>query len=105
MPNMRAIAMMVALAASFWPLVDSKAASTEIINIDDRIVARMAREKLRQTMRQDQSNGQDQTDDASDSAKCNLNIGNSFNKKRIGGKTEITVVITGPVIQANNKCR
>jgi hypothetical protein len=85
--------------------VDSRAASTDIIDIEDRIVARMAREKLRQTMRQDQNNGKDQGDDGFDSAKCNLNIGNSFNKKRIGGKTEITVVVTGPVIQANNKCR
>jgi hypothetical protein len=81
-----------------------RAASTEHLDIEERVQARLAREKLRQSMDKDRDSRNDDLGGSGGSG-CSLNIGNVVNKKRIGGKTEINVIVTGPVIQANKNCR
>lgn len=81
---------------------DLHAASADIIDLDEHLKARLAREKLRRKV--DRKDGDD--DAALNGGGCNVNIGNAVNTKRkAGGKTEVNVVITGPVIQTGNKCR
>ena len=100
MPKMTLMSMLLALTLVAGEL---HAASTEHLDVEERVLARLAREKLRQSMDKDRDSRND--DLGGSSSGCSLNIGNVVNKKRIGGKTEINVIVTGPVVQANKNCR
>jgi hypothetical protein len=81
------------------------AADTEPSNIDERILAKIARAKLKHSITEERNSLQRQGSNAMSPSCGSLNVGNVFGDKRIGGSKEITVVISGDVINANNKCR
>jgi hypothetical protein len=82
------------------------AAETEILELDEAILARLAREKLRKNAEEDREADINKKRKAADATGCgSVNIGNIIGSKRVSGSTEITVVVTGDVVNANNKCR
>ncbi len=88
----------------------AQAASTSDSDMPDEVRALLMKEKAKGTLR---ANSGDSSDDkgrksgaAGGGAKsgCNLDIGN-VNSGRAGGTPRnVTTIVTGPVIQMNNKC-
>ncbi len=88
----------------------SAAANTEPLNVEADILAKLAKEKAKRhgaDSRGVNSSGSAAAMNADQDAPCgNVDIGNFVSNGR-GGRApkDITVVITGDVINANNKCR
>ena len=105
--NPSRIALLI-LILSIAPL-QASAANPEPMGADVDIIAKLAKEKAKRHG-QDGRNGNQGTANAingNDDAACgNVDIGN-FDSGNKGGRApkEITVVITGDVINANNKCK
>ncbi|MES2207784.1 MAG: hypothetical protein V4525_13455 [Pseudomonadota bacterium] len=78
-------------------------ANTQPTNIEEHQLARMRREKLRGAT----SSGGDNQGSGSDklSGCGSVNIGNLVENKRSIGRKNITVIVQGPVVNSNNRCR
>jgi len=78
-------------------------ASTKPTNIEEHQLARMRREKLRIAT---SSNGSDSNGNTDKLSGCgSVNIGNLVENKRSIGRKNITVIVQGPVVNSNNRCR
>lgn len=75
------------------------AVSAEATGTDARMLAKIAKTRVKQA-----TAGQTQSDDSGKRG-CDVNIGNSVTNRPGDGPREITVVVQGDVIQADNKCR
>jgi hypothetical protein len=70
---------------------------------EDRTLAKTARARAKMSSAaQSKPKGKDGSDDNSS---CDLNIGNTTTTRPGTGPREIIVVVTGDVINANNKCK
>jgi hypothetical protein len=81
------------------------AASAEPLEFEPHVLAKIAKEKAKAGSLSAQMAGQ--AADRNATAECgSVNIGNVVGASRVGfGPTEVNVIITGDVINANNKCR
>lgn len=77
------------------------------VYIKDGTNAKLARIKAKQRGRQAQSqNSQPGSENPTDKGGCgSIDIGNVTNERGSRGTREITVIITGDVINANNNCK
>jgi hypothetical protein len=99
-------ALTAALLATTWcALPAAHAARDEVWDVEEEVLAQMARMKVRKhTENKARSVLTQQDKDSSTPGSCgNLNIGNVKNT-RANGDQKITIVVTGDVINANNKC-
>lgn len=89
----------------------ASAAETEPAEIDNGIIAKMARYRAKAAGDRDADGGGDSDTDrrrgGNTSNQCGaMNIGNfTQQRNRLGTPKEINVFITGDVINANNKCK
>lgn len=85
------------------------AATAEPMDIEPELLARMARERAKGTSQQaqDRRPGVSRGSGSNPLAECGaVNIGNIVGGGRPGFQPrEVTVVITGDVVNANNRCR
>ena len=92
------------IAASLLAMGNAQAATAEPLDYEPDVLAKLAKERARATSQnaQDGRSGQ-----KSATADCgSVNIGNVVGNGRVGfGPTEVNVIITGDVINANNNCR
>jgi hypothetical protein len=93
------------IAASLLTIGTAQAATAEPLEFEPQVLAKLAKEKAKATSQSAQDaalNGQRKA-----GADCGaVNIGNVIGGNRVGfGPTEVNVIITGDVINVNNKCR
>ena len=93
------------LLAALCTAPEAHAARDEVWDGEEEVLAQMARMKVRKhTENKARSVLTQQDKDSSTPGSCgNLNIGNVKNT-RANGDQKITIVVTGDVINANNKC-
>lgn len=104
---MKLIAILTALALA--PAVH--AASISDSDLPDEVRALLMKEKAKGTLK---ANANDKDNDSEGGRKsgsasksgCNMDIGNVNSGRSAGGGTPrtVTTIVTGPVIQMNNKC-
>lgn len=81
------------------------AVETEVSDMDDLLRAKVAKHKAKQTAAK-QSVAASSAEAQNETDSCGgVDIGNSTGSKPGRGPKEIFVVITGDVINANNKCK
>ncbi len=100
---------LLALCAALCSPSPALAARDEVWDVEEEVLAQMARMKVRKHIENKATGGLAQLDNegsAAPTAKSNcgnLNIGNVRSKPR-GGDQKVTVIVTGNVINANNRC-
>lgn len=100
-PTLMLLASLLAASA-----LDAQAGSTAIDNATNAKIARLKAQKAPVDARKDR----DATDAAQAAQRlgngCQIALGNIFEDRRAGGgRRETNVIVTGDVIQANNKCK
>jgi hypothetical protein len=99
------------IACAFAALIIAtpcRAADTESLGLPEGVLAKMARLKAKQYGENKRREAeQDGGAPANDNAACgSLNVGNvATGGKRAGAPKQVNVIVTGDVINANNKCR
>lgn len=97
--------MAVLAAIALGTVLQAHAVETEVSDMDDMLRAKVAKHKAKQnSLKQSVNASSAEAQNESDSC-GGVDIGNSIGNKP--GKTpkEIVVVITGDVVNANNKCK
>jgi len=97
---------LLAMIATLCLVSSAHAARDEVWDVEEEVLAQMARMKVRKHTENKARGGLAQLDrDAGGvSSGCgNLNVGNVRNSRR-GGDQKVTVIVTGNVINANNRC-
>lgn len=80
------------------------------LELSDAQNAKLARHKAKERVskneaQKDYSIGSEDDNETSDDEECGtVDIGNVVNNKGFGGPKQIDVIITGDIINANNKC-
>jgi hypothetical protein len=98
-----------ALCAALCSPSPALAARDEVWDVEEEVLAQMARMKVRKHIENKATGGLAQLDNegsatpAASSGCGNLNIGNVRSKPRSGDQ-KVTVIVTGNVINANNRC-
>ena len=83
----------------------AQAVETEVSDMDDLLRAKVAKHKAKQTS-MNQSVNASSADAQNEAGSCGgVDIGNSVGAKPGRAPKEIVVVITGDVVNANNKCK
>ncbi len=86
------------------------AANAETDDIDEGVIAKMARHRSKPFFQKDGSGGDEgssfRRSTSSSIGECgSLNVGNVVTTKRTGNPREVNVYVRGDVINANNRCR
>ena len=105
MPAIKALLAVLALAVSLFIVPLTWAADAEPMDLEPEDLAKLAKEKARGTAARGAM--MEAVKKINNSDDCgNIEIGNVDTGKKIGfGPRDVTVVITGDVINANNKCK
>jgi hypothetical protein len=100
----------LALLSALCAALPAHAARDEVWDVEEEVLAQMARSKVRKhTENQARAGLAAQQKEAgagtgAGTSGCgNLNLGNVRSQKR-GGDQKVTVIVTGNVINANNRC-
>ena len=99
---------MIASVVLFALTTTVYAASTSDSDMPDEVRALLMKEKSKGTFRQkdnDDNDSKSKNGGAASRSGCNLDIGNVNSGGRTSGAPRnVTTIVTGPVIQMNNKC-
>ena len=97
---------LLAASAMTWAMtIPAQAVETEVSDMDDLLRAKVAKHKAKQISIL-QSTDANSAETQNESANCGgVDIGNSVGAKPGRAPKEIVVVITGDVVNANNKCK
>jgi hypothetical protein len=100
-----AVTAVAIIAASLLTIGTAHAVTAEPLDFEPQVLAKLAKERAKASSQSSQDamlNSQRKA-----SADCGaINIGNVVGNSRTGfAPTEVNVIITGDVINANNKCR
>lgn len=100
------LAAVLAATALAAPLA-AHAADAEVVDMPPGITAKMARMKSKMLDRHGRDRDDDEGRGRGSGAQCGaLEVGNvNTGGRRTGAPRQVNVFVTGPVINANNKCR
>lgn len=82
-----------------------QAASTHDSDLPDEVRALLMKEKAKGTLRANTAEvDRNRRSGSGSNSGCNMDIGNVNSNGRSGTPRTVTTIVTGPVIQMNNKC-
>lgn len=84
--------------------IETSVAGEEELN--DLSNAKLAHHRAKQRMLDGRKSSEERERDGSQGGSCgSLNVGNVSNQRGAKGPREVTVIVTGDIINANNNCR